>query len=115
MVLKKRGAGAFILLVLIVLTALLLLVVNDKHLSVAKEDLNQEIISLDLGFSSFRNLLDDGNKSGVWEKYSASEKIMAFFKNIPNVFKYKFSENKTPSVHVSSVDRSSLKITIKLC
>jgi|LWDU01.1.fsa_nt_gi hypothetical protein len=100
----KYRKSLFLIVFVPIILLLLLLTVNKQQFSIIKEDLNQEIISLDLGFSSFRNLLDDGNSDGAWEEYSASKKIIAFFKNTPNIFKYKFLKNKDHTIEKIFID-----------
>jgi len=55
---------------------------NKFH--IIKEDWNQGIMSFDLGFSSFRNLLDDGTRDV--HSYHSISKIMALFRNASNIF-----------------------------
>ena len=84
--LKSKNSKKFTLLILFSLT-LSLLTLTSQNANVIKQDAIQEIMSLDLGISSSRNLLDDGIKD---TNNITLYRMAALLKNVPNFFYYKF-------------------------
>ena len=62
------------------------LTVSEKQLEIAREDVIQNIVSKDLGFSHFRTLLDSGEGQRA---YSSLEKVLGVISKIPDVIAYK--------------------------
>ena len=90
MILKQKKSSILIILILLNLM-LISLAFNNQKINIFLHNLNQQIISFDLGISSSRNLLDDGTNTG---KYSISKRLIAFIENIPNIFHYKFLDKE---------------------
>ena len=86
--------------ILILFSLLLLsLTINKQKFNIIIHDVNQKIISLDLGISSSRNLLDDGNKELIDDGnkelvYNMPLKLIALTKKIPDIFHYKFLDKE---------------------
>ena len=62
--------------------------INKQKFNIILYDINQKILSLDLGISSTRNLL------GEEEINSVPQRIIALIKNIPDIFHYKFLDKE---------------------
>ena len=65
--------------------------INKQKINIIVHDVNQKIMSLDLGISSTRNLLDDGIKD---VNNDIPQRLIALIKNMPNIFHYKFPDNR---------------------
>ena len=61
--------------------------INKQKINIIVHDVNQKIMSLDLGISSTRNLLDDGINEVT---NNIPRRLIALVKNIPDIFHYKF-------------------------
>ena len=88
--LKQKKSSIFIILILFSLL-LLSLTINKQKFNIIIHDVNQKIISLDLGISSSRNLLDDGTKE---VNNNVPQRLIALIKNIPDIFHYKFLDKE---------------------
>ena len=88
MLLKQRNPWLFITLVLIILF-LLSLTINKQRVDIQKEDITRKLMSLDLGMSSFRNLVDSGDGKEI----TSSEKIIPLINSIPKIIQYKFNDS----------------------
>ena len=66
-------------------------VIDKQKVNMIIHDVNQKIMSLDLGISSSRNLIDDGTKEVT--NY-IPQRLMALVKNIPDMFHYKFFDKE---------------------
>jgi len=82
--LKQKSSYLTILILLSLL--LLTLTLNNQKIDIFKSDLKQKLESLNLGFSSFGNLLEDG--SG--DEFTISLKLVTLFKKVPDILNYKF-------------------------
>ena len=92
MLIKNKKSLLFTILIIIILF-LLSLVTTKQQLNIIKEDSVEKMMSLDLGFSSLRQLVDYGN----WhhEDYlTVGEKLTALIYSVPKIVKYKFFNDK---------------------
>ena len=87
---------------------LLFLTINKQQIVIAIYDLNQKIMSSDIGVSSFGNLLDAGEEDDDKELTSSNLKTsiipltISLIKSIPNIIKYKiFDEDKFDRVNIN--------------
>jgi len=96
MLIKQKKSWLFTILVLIVLS-LLLLTFNKQKIYEERRTIIEKILSLDLGISSFRNILDDG----VTRDFTSNEKIIPLISSIPKIINYKlFHENKFDRIDI---------------
>jgi hypothetical protein len=66
-------------------------IIDNQKFSIIILDVKQKIMTLDLGISSSRNLLDDGTKE---LNYNIPLKLIALTKKIPDFFHYKFFDKE---------------------
>ena len=85
MILKQKKSSILIILILLNLM-LISLAFNNQKINIFKADLREKFISLDLGVSSIKNLLDDGSGEIILNK---SNKLIILIKKIPSFFYYK--------------------------
>ena len=85
MILKQKKSSILIILILLNLMLISLAFSNQK-INIFKADLREKFISLDLGVSSIKNLLDDGSGEIILNK---SNKLIILIKKIPSFFYYK--------------------------
>ena len=101
----KRKKSLFLIISIPIIILLTSLTVNKLQFEVIKEDAIQKLLSLDLGISHFRNLIDVGD--GDTEKFSLntemiSNLIISTFSSIPKLIQYKlFNENEFDRIDIS--------------
>ena len=84
MLIWQKKSWLFTILVLIILF-LLLLTIDKQKLSEERANITQTILSLNLGISSFHNLVD----SGEYRAHTINEKIISVISAIPKIINYK--------------------------
>ncbi|MDC1066118.1 CotH kinase family protein [Candidatus Pseudothioglobus singularis] len=85
----KRRKSLFLIVAIPILLFFSFVTLDKEKISVIKHDTLQKIMSLDLGFSSLRNLINTGEN----KVYSQNDKLLELFKNIPEILRYKFDSN----------------------
>ena len=100
MLIKNKKPILFLILVAVILF-LLSLTITKHQIEVVKEDTTEKMMSLDLGFSYLRQLVDPGG--GYREDYTpVSEKLKSLIYSIPKIIKYKFfDDNKFERIDIS--------------
>ncbi len=100
MQLKKNRRSFFLTAsILLVVVLVLLSSINKQKILIALFDLNQKVMSADIGFSSFGNLLDTGEDDffGDISPSNIKETIIpvtiTLIKSIPDIIKYKLFNN----------------------
>ena len=108
MQLKKYKRSFFLTSSILLVVSLLFLTINKQQIVIAVYDLNQKIMSADIGFSSFGNLLDTGEGDDDKEVTLSTLKTniipltISLIKSIPNIIKYKiFDEDKFDRVDIN--------------
>jgi len=109
MLFKQRKVSLRIIFIIFVIASLSLLTLSNDELStvertgtfdVAKDDLLQQIFSVDLGFSSMRNLIDSGSQN--INQLTSANKIKELIINLPelvtNFIQYKFTSKYQKNV-----------------
>ena len=96
MLIRQKKSWLIIILVLIVLS-LLLLIINKQKLHEEYRTLIEQTLSLDLGISSFRNIVEAGGTRDI----TAKDKIMPLIISIPKMINYKlFHESKFDRIYI---------------
>ena len=101
----KRKKSLFLIVSIPIIILLASLTISKHQFGITKEDTIQKLLSLDLGISHFRNLLDVGE--GDTEKFSFNTKIISSlivssFNSIPKFIQYKlFNEKVFDRVDIS--------------
>ena len=101
MLIRQKKSWLIIILVLIVLS-LLLLTINKQKIYEERRTIIEKILSLDLGISSFRNLVEAGGTRGI----SSNEKIVPLIISIPKMINYKL-------FHANKFDRIDIDINFR--
>jgi hypothetical protein len=96
----KRKKSSFLIVSIPIIMLLMSLTINKQQFEVIKEDVKQEIMSMNLGFSRLRNLLDEGD--GDQEIFRFSTVITSALNSIPKIIKYKlFNGNKFDRIDIN--------------
>ena len=85
MYLKIKKSRWFVILIILLLLSLTT-TITKKQFSIIKHDSMQKLMTLDLGFSDLRNLLDTGED----KNYAVIEKIASLIYSLPKIVDYKF-------------------------
>ena len=83
--LKIKKSRWFVILIILLLLSLTT-TITKKQFSIIKHDSMQKLMTLDLGFSDLRNLLDTGED----KNYAVIEKIASLIYSLPKIVDYKF-------------------------
>ena len=94
---KQKPSSVPVLFVYFILILLSLTIIS-KNFDIIKADITQKLMSLNLGFSSFPQLMDVGSE----ERYTANEKLTELFFSIPRIIKYKISDH--PSHELDKIE-----------
>jgi len=105
LVINKKISLITIILLLIVI-ALSFLTLNHNKLSIAKEDVFQYLMSMNLGLSSRHNLVDIGQEefhSGADNRFSEYRKLRlkSLVESIPEIIKYKTTSDNFERVDIN--------------
>jgi len=95
MLLKQRKSFLFIILVSTILF-LLSLTIDKQIVDIQKEDVVRKLMTLDLGISSFRNLVDVGDGQEI----KSSDKIVPLISSIPKIIQYKLNSNNFERIDI---------------
>jgi hypothetical protein len=108
MQLKKYKSSFFLISTILIVVSLLFLTINKQQIVIAVYDLNQKMMSADIGVSSFGNLLDSGEGDDNKEvtiktlKTSIIPLTISLIKFIPATIKYRiFDEDKFDRVDIN--------------
>jgi hypothetical protein len=107
----KRKKSLFLIMSIPIIMLLASLTINKQQFEVIKEDAKQEIMSMNLGFSRLRNLLDKGD--GGQEIVSFGTVTTSVLNSIPKIIKYKlFNGGKFDRIDIN-INFSNYSIIMK--
>lgn len=104
----KHKNSLLLLISIPIIILLLILTTNKQDFQTFKEDSTQKLMSLDLGISYFRNLIDTGENNTL----TFNAKIISLIRSVPKIIKYKLDGDRFDRIDIS-INFSESEISIK--